>query len=167
MKGEWVTSLELSTAMPPTPLGSFIASFIGVPDNGPISVSAVVPNKPYLIGNPYPSAIDADAFLAANSKALFGTLYFWTHNTARGECQEQVFYAYSADDYATYNTTGGVAVASDRDKAVTNPYRPTGKIAAGQAFFAGTLENMTGTTIVFNNRMRLGTLNAILDNSQF
>jgi hypothetical protein len=28
--------------------------FGGVPDNGPISVSAVVPNKPYLIGNPYP-----------------------------------------------------------------------------------------------------------------
>ncbi|WP_144893388.1 LamG-like jellyroll fold domain-containing protein [Flavobacterium tiangeerense] len=159
------------TAMPPTPLGSFIASFIGVPDNGPISVSAVVPNKPYLIGNPYPSAIDADAFLAANSKALFGTLYFWTHNTARGENVSNPgtgFYAYSADDYATYNTTGGVAVAkSDPNKAVTNPYRPTGKIAAGQAFFAGTLENMTSTTIVFNNRMRLGALNAILDNSQF
>lgn len=159
------------TAMPPTPLGSFIASFIGVPDNGPISVSAVVPNKPYLIGNPYPSAIDADAFLAANSKALFGTLYFWTHNTARGENVSNPgtgFYAYSADDYATYNTTGGVAVAkSDPNKAVTNPYRPTGKIAAGQAFFAGTLENMTSSTIVFNNRMRLGALNAILDNSQF
>ncbi|MBB1193238.1 hypothetical protein DNC80_06085 [Flavobacterium sp. SOK18b] len=159
------------TAMPPTPLGSFIASFIGVPDNGPISVSAVVPNKPYLIGNPYPSAIDADAFLAANSKALFGTLYFWTHNTARGENVSNPgtgFYAYSADDYATYNTTGGVAVAkSDPNKAVTNPYRPTGKIAAGQSFFAGTLENMTSSTIVFNNRMRLGALNAILDNSQF
>jgi TctA family transporter len=77
MKGEWVTSLELSTAMPPTTW--FIYSiFIGVPDNGPISVSAVVPNKPYLIGNPYPSAIDADAFLAANSKALWN-IYFFEH----------------------------------------------------------------------------------------
>jgi hypothetical protein len=160
-----------NTATPPSPLSPYLGVFEGVPHNGAVTLSPVVAFKPYLIGNPYPSALDADAFIAANSNVLFGTLYFWTHNTARGVGVSNPgtgFFAYSADDYATYNTTGGVAVAaSDPDKSITNPYRPTGKIAAGQAFFASTLENMTGTSIVFNNNMRMGAGNTILDNSQF
>ncbi|WP_086454685.1 LamG-like jellyroll fold domain-containing protein [Flavobacterium sp. FPG59] len=160
-----------NTATPPSPLSPYLGVFEGIPHNGSFALSPVVAFKPYLIGNPYPSALDADAFIAANSNVLFGTLYFWTHNTARGVGVSNPgtgFFAYSADDYATYNTTGGVAVAaSDPDKSITNPYRPTGKIAAGQAFFASTLENMTGTSIVFNNNMRMGAGNTILDNSQF
>ena len=160
-----------NTATPPSPLTPYLGTFEGVPHNGDIVLTPVVAFKAYLIGNPYPSALSADAFIVANDKVLFGTLYFWTHNTARGSGVNNPgtgFFAYSADDYATYNTTGGVAVAaSDPDKSITNPYRPTGKIAAGQAFFASTLENMTGTSIVFNNDMRIGAGNTILDNSQF
>ncbi|WP_158730068.1 MULTISPECIES: LamG-like jellyroll fold domain-containing protein [unclassified Flavobacterium] len=160
-----------NTATPPAPLSPYLAIFEGVPHNGTITLSPVLPFKAYLIGNPYPSALDADAFIAANANVLFGTLYFWTHNTARGVGVNNPgsgYYAYSADDYATYNTTGGVAVAaSDSNKDISNPYRPTGKIAAGQAFFASTIENMIGTSILFNNSMRLGVGNTILDNSQF
>ena len=160
-----------NTAVPPAPLSTYLGVFQGVPHNGAITLSPVVAFKPYLLGNPYPSALDADAFIAANANVLHGTLYFWTHNTSRGVGVSNPgtgFYAYSADDYATYNTTGGTAVApSDPDKSIANPFRPTGKIAAGQGFFASTLENMTGTSIVFNNSMRLGPGNVVLDNSQF
>ena len=43
------------------------ASFIGVPNNGPISYSIASSGLSYLIGNPYPSALDADAFLGRKS----------------------------------------------------------------------------------------------------
>ncbi|PXY38645.1 hypothetical protein DMB65_21900, partial [Flavobacterium cheongpyeongense] len=61
-------------------------SFTGKPNNGNITSSQYMDkDKYYLIGNPYPSAINADDFLygnANNSNILGGTVYFWTHNTA-------------------------------------------------------------------------------------
>jgi hypothetical protein len=33
------------------------------------------------MGNPYPSALDADKFLDANASLIEGTIY-WTHNTS-------------------------------------------------------------------------------------
>jgi hypothetical protein len=38
--------------------------------------------KSVLMGNPYPSALDADKFLDANASLIEGTIYFWTHNTS-------------------------------------------------------------------------------------
>ena len=40
-----------------------------------------------LIGNPYPSAIDAELLLnhPENKNLLSGTLYFWTHSTPASE----------------------------------------------------------------------------------
>ena len=80
--------------------------FIGKPNNGviPLTLSG---DKLYLLGNPYPSAINADTFLDANSAVLEGTLYFWTHNTAiqlasnitNGTAGSGT-YAYTSDDYA-------------------------------------------------------------------
>jgi hypothetical protein len=67
-----------------------------------------------LIGNPYPSAIDANMFLAANSTRLDGTIYFWTHASAIQLASEisnpgSGTYAYTANDYASYNSSGGSA----------------------------------------------------------
>jgi hypothetical protein len=89
--------------------------------------SDIFGGKSNLIGNPYPSAIDGDAFILANSgdsSALSGTLYFWTHGS---EIQLEYdatkagsgAYAYTSD-YSTYDRWS----------------RVTGTIAAGQAFFA-------------------------------
>ena len=152
-------------AIPIIPLTFLQATFVGVPNNGNIIVAGgIIANRPYLIGNPYPSAIDADKFLTANNSVLGGTLYFWTHNTPITNR------FYTSDDYATYTLTGGVGTAvaiSDPDKALTNPARPTGKIGAGQGFFASTIVAPTGTSIVFNNEMRTGLNGAPLNNSQF
>ena len=137
------------------------ATFEGVPNNGTITGETAETRKFYLVGNPYPSALDADAFILANNTFLEGTLYFWTHNTP---VVLGGYYRYSTDDYASYNLTGSVktsiAAASGTNATGNNNTRPSGKIGAGQAFFAGT---KAAGTFTFNNGMRVGGT----DNSQF
>ena len=157
----------------PAPPSLYQASFKGVPNNGVFSV--VIPSTPIgseasaLLGNPYPSAIDADLFLKANmATALEGTLYFWTHNTNIGVGTTNLgsgAYAYTSDDYATYNLTGGAATGIGTAATGVNNSVPNGKIASGQAFFAGV--NPGGGTVTFNNNMRLSITGTVLDNSQF
>ncbi|KAF2518821.1 hypothetical protein EYY60_00010, partial [Flavobacterium zhairuonense] len=62
----------------------------------------------YLLGNPYPSALSADAFITANNTLLDGTLYFWTHNTPVVLIGA---YQYTTDDYAVYNLSGGTGTS--------------------------------------------------------
>jgi hypothetical protein len=133
----------------------FSASFIGVPNNGNISGEAVVANNFYLIGNPYPSALDADAFIMANTLLLQGTLSFWTHNTPVD--LSGAAYEYKSDDYAAYNLSGGTGTSagagSGTNASGNNPNTPSGQIGAGQSFFA----KVVGSgTITFNNLMRTG-----------
>jgi len=133
------------------------ASFTGVPNNGNLSGETVTAGNLYLIGNPYPSALSADLFLGANT-FLDGTLYFWTHNTP---VVLQGAYQYNSNDYASYNLSGGVGTApAPSGNAGNNNATPSGKIAAGQSFFASA--NNSGT-VSFTNAMRLGGTN----NSQF
>ena len=54
----------------PTPPGLDIATFIGEPNNGLQPITVLGGETSNLIGNPYPSAIDADAFILANAAAL-------------------------------------------------------------------------------------------------
>ncbi|MBP1225941.1 T9SS sorting signal type C domain-containing protein [Flavobacterium sp. 1355] len=124
------------------------ASFKGVPNNGTISGETLQAGKFYLIGNPYPSALKASAFLAGNS-FMNGTLYFWTHNTpvVLGGA-----YQYTTSDYAAYNLTGGTGTAPSAN-AGNNNSTPSGYIAAGQSFFASAA---TDGTVQFNNGMREG-----------
>ncbi|MGK4566791.1 T9SS sorting signal type C domain-containing protein [Flavobacterium sp. 3HN19-14] len=151
------------------PTASYTATFTGLPNTGTISVDVIksAVGTGNLIGNPYPSAIDADSFLSNTTNASFltGTLYFWTHNTAIAANTPNPgsgAYAYTANDYATYNLTGptkGVAAAS-------GGVVPSGKIASGQGFFVelkSTLSNGT-KALVFNNAMRVKTAS---NNGQF
>jgi hypothetical protein len=160
------------TNAPPSPLSTYPASFIGVPFNGAFTIPGIIQDRSYLLGNPYPSALDADKFLTANSSVLDGTLYFWTHTTNIGigvSNPGSGVYAYSSDDYATYNLTGGVGTAGNFIGTVEQTInRPTGKIAAGQAFFTSSQVSVPiNSNIVFNNNMRLEVNDAIMDNSQF
>ncbi|MFV8368661.1 PA14 domain-containing protein [Flavobacterium sp. LB2R40] len=134
----------------PTPIKVI---FDGVPHNGDVEVPVTVTSAAsYLIGNPYPSALDADQFLLANRTVLGGTLYFWTHNTERFISGNK--YLYTSDDYASYNLTGGVATRSKAPSDLNSvPVIPMGKIAAGQGFFASTFAS---GKISFKNSMRLG-----------
>ncbi|SMO79354.1 Autotransporter adhesin [Flavobacterium resistens] len=128
----------------------FTARFIGTPQNGTFTGEAMVGGKYYLLGNPYPSALDAATFITdvANRDLLSGTLYFWTHNTpvVLGGA-----YQYATDDYATWNLSGGTGTRP----AISDPGGtvPSGKIGAGQAFFTGTV--MSGN-VTYKNSMRVG-----------
>jgi hypothetical protein len=170
-KGYIIRAPENNSITPPPP-GLYEAVFIGAPNNGTVSISSLINDSSYLIGNPYPSALDANKFLTENSSVLDGTLYFWTHNTSiqlassitNGSAGSGV-YAYTSDDYATYNLTGGVGTSATT--IGFGPVVPTGKIASGQAFFASTKPTIpANSSIMFNNSMRVeGTI--LGNNSQF
>ena len=168
---------------PPPPPDLLDFTFIGMPNNGHYEIN-VFANKSYLLGNPYPSALDAETFLNDNAGVLNGTLYFWTHNTQIGIGVSDPgtgVYAYSGNDYATYNATGGVAATQrDIDPSTGLPYLvggggsalssgqvPTGKIGSGQGFFASTKTSLSGSKIVFDNTMRVGVNGITGNNTQF
>jgi autotransporter-associated beta strand protein len=137
------------------------ASFVGVPNNGPVAITANTAAKYYLVGNPYPSAIDADEFLDQNA-GLDGNVYLWTHNTEIAKNAAGTEMVYTSDDYANYNFTGSTSTfKSEECKTCPNNAKPIGKIAAGQSFFVKTI---SATTIQFNNDMRLESKDKI-DNS--
>ena len=133
---------EFSTMVP----ALYEAVFIGVPNNGKVSIPIASNGSSNLIGNPYPSAINADVFIAVNSGVLDGTLYFWTHNTPITNN------IYTTNDYAVYNLMGGVGTRAAINSGVNNT-KPDGKIASGQAFFTTSINN--AGTVVFDNSMRI------------
>ena len=149
-------AIEGQTGATPQP---YMATFTGKPNNGMITVPVVGGTDQWnLIGNPYPSAIDADDFiLHSGNENLDGTLYFWTHNSPPSASNPgTATYNYSSDDYASYNLTGSVATAvaaetGDDDPINNNDNAPDGTIPAGQSFFV--LGDVAGDA-VFSNTMR-------------
>ncbi|PUU70833.1 T9SS C-terminal target domain-containing protein [Flavobacterium sp. WLB] len=156
----WVTSYNGTLVMTPGqgyiirgPQGNvspavFQASFTGVPNNGNITVTPVA-TKWNLIGNPYPSAIDADRLI---NDAGVGALYFWTHSNQPDEnTNGNATYNYDPDDYSVYTLSGSTGTS--------NGPPASGKIAAAQGFF---FKASTGNNVVFTNSMRISG-----NNSQF
>ena len=93
-------------------------SFIGKPNSGTITLNLAQDNS-YLIGNPYPSALDADEFIKDNLKdclgcrstvnSFSGALYFWDHF----ELSNNHILAEYEGGYATYTLMGGVAAINN------------------------------------------------------
>ena len=130
--------------------GPQLATFTGAPfNNGDIPVAlgftsdGNADNDWNLVGNPYPSAIDADTFLDDNVANIGGTIYFWTHNTPEDGTE-----ANTEDDYAMYNSVGGVGAGS---AAATGGSVPDGNIASAQGFFVQALSS----SLNFTNSMRI------------
>ncbi|WP_435133477.1 T9SS sorting signal type C domain-containing protein [Formosa sp. A9] len=121
-----------------------------------------------LIGNPYPSAISADAFLTANSGSLYtneegdvsvdggiieGGLRIWTHGSAPSSTYNDPFYAnetysYNPNDYITYTLAGS-----------SDPSGFSGYIASCQGFFVLMRQDTPSQseTLNFTNAMRTHT----------
>ncbi|WP_084142371.1 LamG-like jellyroll fold domain-containing protein [Psychroserpens burtonensis] len=134
--------------------------FLGKPNNGDINLTLNAGND-YLVGNPYPSAINANTFITDNGPTIAGsgadplisgTLYFWEH--WGGESHNLSEYQ---GGYATYNFSGGVAAPSlgTNDPNVGTGGTPTKipglYIPVSQGFFV--IGEATGT-INFNNGQR-------------
>ena len=133
-----------------TSLGAFTGIFQGKPNNGNYSVGITKTgaNDLNLIGNPYPSAVDAREFILGNAP-VFGsgtTLYFWTHNTPITNN------VYAASDYAVWNFSGGTGTGTGVGGA--NNIAPSGKIAAGQGFMIKGINEGT-IQATFRNAMRV------------
>ena len=75
---------------------------MAVPFNGNVSQTLGIGYN--LLGNPYPSPLNARAFLTSNPN--INTLYYWTHTAAA------VAGSYPVNNYASYTTLGGVASAA-------------------------------------------------------
>jgi hypothetical protein len=121
-----------------------------------------------LVGNPYPSAIDADKFMALNATKIEPAIWIWRHGLGFTNTSNPYYsnFGYSyLPDYLMYNSLGSTEPSFN------------GKIASGQGFMvnmlhsAGTLFSTGPDTyadnVTFNNSLRLGTADAIYDNSVF
>ncbi|KAF2335762.1 delta-60 repeat domain-containing protein [Flavobacterium daemonense] len=124
---------------------SYLATFKGLPNNGKVEINMGTANSFNLIGNPYPSTLNADAFLKENASKIKGTIYFWTHNTPIANNK------YTSDDYAVYNLLGGVGTRGALTSGVIETI-PDKTIGAGQAFF---VESLNYGIIEFNDKMRM------------
>jgi hypothetical protein len=100
--------------------------------------------------NPYPSAIDADVFVADNSTVV-GTLYFWNHINGPSAAYDGYNEAnYDMGDISMYVATVGGTAAANGGTA------PTQYIASGQGFgfkalAAGTVTYENDQRVVGNN----------------
>ncbi|MDB9960841.1 fibronectin type III domain-containing protein [Oceanihabitans sp.] len=110
-----------------------------------------------LLGNPYPSGLDAQAFLLENADAnnrIDGVLYLWTHGIQIRRGNSPFFgsfgLSYDEADYLAYNLTGSTGGFN-------------GVVGSGQGFFV-LMEDGYGTQngnqfegpVTFNNSMRVG-----------
>lgn len=155
----------------------YSCDFIGSFNNGIITVPVYrndVEKKDYnwnLIGNPYPSAIDVDAFFSKNVYnaqsnplgVLDGAIYLWSQNTSPSKTENgnQAF-NFSQSDYAIINGTGSIAASGGCGL-------PDRFVASCQGFFVSFSDNATATNIVsgtllsgsvvFNNAMRVNNYN--------
>lgn len=156
------------------------AAYIGVPVNGLVEVDVerggyTGPDYPNpnplisdpvtrfddnwnLVGNPYPSAIDAKAFMTYNSN-IEGVIRIWTHGNLPSAAVTNPFYGsftynYTGTDFILYNLTG---------PSVQNGYN--GYVPSGQGFFVAMLDGPADASqkVYFNNAMR----NKTFDNAQF
>jgi hypothetical protein len=136
--GSFVTGTGYLIRMPnnhPVTPTVWSGQFTGVPNNGTVSLS--VSSGTYnAVGNPYPSKIDADAFITDNS--ITEALYFWrkTNNAA-------------TNSYATYTLAGGAGTGSNSGDPLG--LTPNGTIQVGQGFIA----KATSSTLDFTNSMRV------------
>ena len=125
----------------PTTPASWTGQFTGVPNNGNYSMAFTGYR---VIGNPYPSAIDAENFIDTNiaNGSITGTVYFWRKTNGSSNAA-----------YCTYNLGGFV---SNNDSAISNmtvnPNTSTNVVQVGQGFI---VEGTGTSNVVFTNDMRI------------
>ncbi|MFB9055412.1 GEVED domain-containing protein [Mariniflexile ostreae] len=129
--------------------------FEGKPNNGTILIEAVLgaSKTDFLLGNPYPSALDVHEFIDDNAAVLKGPLYVWqqwggdSHNLGAYE-----------GGYAQITKTGAVRACQfvgfygDVKGTEVGTFTPSRYLAVGQGFM---VEVIASGMIVFNNSQRV------------
>ncbi|UQD56262.1 LamG-like jellyroll fold domain-containing protein [Flavobacterium sp. K5-23] len=129
-------------------------TFVGKPNNGTINTNSVGSEDLLLTGNPYPSALDATAFINDNINSIEdGTLYFWEHYTTNNT---HILRDYQGG-YAVRNLSGGTppsAIGVDFISGLGSSTKTPGQfIPIGQSFF---VEGKVGSggPIIYKNSQR-------------
>lgn len=159
--------------------------FRGKPNNGTILLN-VAKDQNYLLGNPYPSAIDGNKFIldnlnsevvngATNTQNIFnGALYFWDHFSGKTHILAEY-----VGGYATRNLTGGVPAVSTDERINANDEVgtkiPGRYIPVAQGFFINTVLDggvsgnytIQGGDVIFQNSQRIFVKEADNRDSQF
>lgn len=140
-------------------------SFEGVPNDGDYVINLQA-NKSYLVGNPYPCALDANAFIqynAVDNAFMDGTLYFWEHWST----DTHVYTEYGGN-YATYTLSGGTVPSSPHPDFVngsgSGSIMPERYIPVAQGFMIES-ETTSGGPVTFKNAQRVFRVKG--DNSNF
>lgn len=129
-------------------------TFVGKPNNGTIDSNTVSADQLLLTGNPYPSALDANAFINDNLTSMDGTLYFWEQYTTN---DTHILRDYQGG-YAERNLTGGVPPTSAGVDFISGQGSstigiPNQFIPVGQSFFVyGNINS--GGPIIYKNTQR-------------
>jgi hypothetical protein len=174
---DWVQLFDMGTTNPSTgadiePAQGFIMkgtnsaaayadtqnySFEGKPNDGTYTLT-ISANKEYLVGNPYPSALDADEFIRNNTtdlgsgnEVIDGTIYYWEHWSTN----THVYTEYGGG-YATYTLSGGALATLHPDFTAgsgSGIITPKQYIPVAQGFIVRS-ETTSGGTITFNNGQR-------------
>ncbi|CAM4160613.1 T9SS type A sorting domain-containing protein [Gillisia limnaea] len=162
--------------------------FKGLPNNGPVNGVSIGSNQNRLVGNPYPSALNAVQFIldnlnsanvggATNTENIFnGALYFWDHF---GQENTHILREY-VGGYATINLSGAVKSASSVDERINNDgtsgtKKPGQFVPVGQGFFINTVLDpaiangiiISGGIVNFNNSQRAFVTELNPNESQF
>ncbi|WP_418264913.1 LamG-like jellyroll fold domain-containing protein [Flavobacterium faecale] len=163
MKGSGGTASLLSTQN---------YSFIGKPNSGTINLGLPY-EQTYLVGNPYPCALDADEFIKDNIKdcadcrastnVFNGALYYWDH---LGITNNHTLAEYEGG-YATYTLMGGTLATVNGDlnsQSGNKGNRVPGRyIPVAQSFFidaaletsiTGSTTTVQGGALIFKNSQR-------------
>jgi len=125
---------------------TWLGTFNGVPNSGTytIPLANFGPGKRFtLVGNPYPSPIDPEAFItnANNAASITGTLYLWRKTNGSNK-----------PSYCTFNLGGFITNGEDHANNVANlPYQV---LQTGQGFFVEATGAGSGN-VVFDNTMRI------------
>lgn len=123
--------------------------FKGVPRNGeityPIRTKTGEDYGYNLVGNPYPSNLDADELHQLNNEEIYYWFAFWTNYEPTGTQQGE---NYQGNNYAILNGTGGTPPTHEGDCG--NCPEPNGSIGVGQGFIVVAKED--AEEITFRNR---------------
>jgi hypothetical protein len=130
----------------------YTASFNGIPNNGNLTIPITGASSTFnLIGNPYPSALDAELLYQDNNTSIKPNFYFWTHNTPITANN------YASNDYAVYNAVLGAGIGSGLQANFVGAFASR-YIASGQGFF---VEGLGTGNVDFKNSQRVAGYNNV------
>ncbi|WP_299056857.1 T9SS type A sorting domain-containing protein [uncultured Polaribacter sp.] len=116
-------------------------TFKGIPNDGTYT-STINSGNYSLLGNPYPSAIDADIFLTDNQNAIDGTLYFYNSSATDN--------SHYVGEYSGGYATRVIGMGTPFNGGIS----PQKFIPVGQGFFVGRTSSGSGV-VEFNNGQRV------------